>query len=217
MSSFLLLTCFSLTFVFWLLAQKTSPRMLTMKILLNVCCAPDATHTINALCEAGYEPVTFFYNPNIHPRDEYHKRVEDMKKLAANTNTENIEGVAYDIEEWFKLCKPFAKEPERGKRCEVCFRMRMEKTAEKAKDLGIEIFATTLTISPHKDTALINRLGKEAAEKYGVKYYESNFKKQDGFKKSLVLSKEHDLYRQDYCGCSYSLLDRLKHKRGQCC
>ncbi len=187
------------------------------KILLNVCCAPDATHTINALREAGYEPVTFFYNPNIHPRDEYFKRVEDMKKLAKETAVENITDVPYDIEEWFALCRPLAKEPERGRRCEVCFRMRMYKTAQKAKELGMEIFATTLTISPHKDTALINRLGKEAAEKYGVKYYESNFKKQDGFKKSIVLSKEHDLYRQDYCGCSYSLLERLKQKRGNCC
>ncbi|MGD0565874.1 MAG: epoxyqueuosine reductase QueH [Candidatus Goldiibacteriota bacterium] len=184
-----------------------------MKILLNVCCAPDATHTINALRDAGYEPVTFFYNPNIHPRDEYYKRVKDMEKLARETSTENISNVPYDIEEWFKICKPYANEPERGKRCEVCFKMRMDKSAQKAGELGIEIFATTLTISPHKDTALINRLGKEAAEKHGVKYLESNFKKQDGFKKSIILSKEHDLYRQDYCGCSYSLLDRLKQKR----
>ena len=185
-----------------------------MKILLNVCCAPDATHTINALREAGYEPVTFFYNPNIHPRDEYFKRVEDMKKLAAIKNTKDHEDVPYDIVEWFVICKPLANEPERGKRCEVCFRMRMDKTAQKAKETGFEIFATTLTISPHKDTALINRLGKEAAEKYGVKYYESDFKKKDGFKKSIALSKEYGLYRQDYCGCSYSLLGRLKQKRG---
>jgi len=139
-----------------------------------------------------------------------------MEKLARETSTENISDVPYDIDEWFKLCKPYAKEPERGKRCEICFKMRMDRTAQKSKELGFEIFATTLTISPHKDTALINRMGKEAAEKYGVKYLESNFKKQDGFKKSIVLSKEHDLYRQDYCGCSYSLLDRLKQKRNNC-
>jgi predicted adenine nucleotide alpha hydrolase (AANH) superfamily ATPase len=197
--------------------RQIQERQMKNKILLNVCCAPDATHTINALRESDFEPVTFFYNPNIHPRDEYYKRVDDMKKLAVRTCTENIEDVPYDIKEWFRLCKPFSKEPERGRRCEVCFRMRMDKTAQKAKELNIEIFATTLTISPHKDTVLINRIGKEAAKKYGGKYYESNFKKQDGFKKSIVLSKEHDLYRQDYCGCSYSLLDRLKHKRGQCC
>jgi predicted adenine nucleotide alpha hydrolase (AANH) superfamily ATPase len=183
------------------------------KILLNVCCAPDATHSINALREAGFVPVTFFYNPNIHPRDEYYKRVEDMKKLAKETGVENIEDVPYDIKEWFGLCRPYAMEPERGKRCEICFKMRMDKTAQKAAELGISIFATTLTISPHKDTKLINSLGTAAAAKYGVKYYESDFKKKDGFKKSIVLSKEHGLYRQDYCGCSYSLLDRLKFKR----
>lgn len=184
-----------------------------LKILLNVCCAPDATHTINALREAGYEPVTFFYNPNIHPRGEYYKRVADMEKLAGISSVENVPDVPYDIEEWFSLCKLYAGEPERGKRCEICFRMRMEKTAQKAKELAVEIFATTLTISPHKDMALINRLGKEAAEKYNVKYLESNFKKQDGFKKSIVLSREYGLYRQDYCGCSYSLIERLKQKR----
>jgi predicted adenine nucleotide alpha hydrolase (AANH) superfamily ATPase len=184
-----------------------------IKILLNVCCAPDATHTINALRETGYEPAAFFYNPNIHPRSEYYKRVEDMKKLAKETNVENINDVTYDVEEWFRMCGPYAKEPERGKRCEVCFRMRMEKTAQKAKELGFEIFATTLTISPHKDHNLINALGAAAAQKYGVKYLESNFKKQEGFKKSLVLSKKYGLYRQDYCGCSYSLLEILKYKR----
>jgi predicted adenine nucleotide alpha hydrolase (AANH) superfamily ATPase len=195
---------------FIVLARNKEPFL---KILLNVCCAPDATHTINALREAGYEPITFFYNPNIHPRDEYYKRVADMEKLAGISSVENVPDVPYDIEEWFSLCKPYAKEPERGKRCEVCFRMRMEKTAQKAKELAVEIFATTLTISPHKDMTLINRLGKEAAEKYGVKYFESNFKKQDGFKKSIVLSRQYGLYRQDYCGCSYSLLERLKQKR----
>jgi epoxyqueuosine reductase len=184
-----------------------------MKILLNVCCAPDATHTINALREDGFEPVTYFYNPNIHPRDEYYKRVDDMNKLAGITNIENIPDVPYDIRQWFELCKPFAKEAERGKRCEVCFRMRMEKSAQKTRELGLEIFATTLTISPHKDMALINRLGSEAAAGHGVKYLESNFKKKDGFKKSLELSRKYGLYRQDYCGCSYSLLDRLKFKR----
>ena len=184
-----------------------------LKILLNVCCAPDATHTINALREAGFEPVTYFYNPNIHPRDEYYKRVEDMKKLSADVSVENIEDVSYDLKEWFELCKPYAAEPERGKRCEVCFKMRLDDTAKKAKELGIEIFATTLTISPHKDTKLINRLGEEAAAKYGVKYYVSDFKKKDGFKKSIALSKCHALYRQDYCGCSYSLIERRSSKK----
>lgn len=127
-----------------------------------------------------------------------------MEKLAKEEGAENINNVPYDVKEWYSLCEPLKDEPERGKRCEVCFKMRLDKTAEKAKELRLEIFATTLTISPHKDTNLINRLGSEAAAKYGVKYYESDFKKKDGFKKSIGLSKKHDLYRQDYCGCVYS-------------
>jgi len=175
------------------------------KILLNVCCAPDATHTINALREDGYEPVTFFYNPNIHPEEEYRARFSDMEKLAKEAKCENIAGVPYDIKEWHALCDGLKDEPERGKRCEVCFRMRLEATARKAKELDIGIFATTLTISPHKDMKLINRLGNEAAAKCGVKYLESDFKKKDGFKKSIELSKKHGLYRQNYCGCVYSI------------
>jgi predicted adenine nucleotide alpha hydrolase (AANH) superfamily ATPase len=182
------------------------------KILLNVCCAPDATHTINALREAGYEPVTYFYNPNIHPEEEYMARFADMEKLAKETGAENVKNVPYDVKEWHALCEPLKDEPERGKRCEVCFKMRLDKTAQKAKDLGIESFATTLTISPHKDTKLINRLGSEAAAKYGVKYYESDFKKKDGFKKSTILSKELGLYRQDYFGCRLSKAERDSRK-----
>jgi predicted adenine nucleotide alpha hydrolase (AANH) superfamily ATPase len=182
------------------------------KILLNICCAPDATHTINALREAGFEPVTFFYNPNIHPEEEYKARFADMEKLAGEAGVHNIGNVAYDVKEWYFLCEPQKDEPERGKRCETCFKMRLDKTAQKAKELGLEIFATTLTISPHKDTKLINRLGNEAAGKFGVKYLESDWKKKDGFKKSIELSKKHGLYRQDYCGCSYSLIERKKQK-----
>ncbi len=180
------------------------------KILLNVCCAPDATHSINALREDGYEPETWFYNPNIHPCDEYHKRVADMEKLAAAVAVKNIPDVPYDIKEWFERCRPHANEPERGKRCEECFRMRMDKSAQAAKVSGYETFATTLTISPHKDAKLINKLGAEAAEKYGVNYLMSDFKKKDGFKKSIELSKKYGLYRQDYCGCAYSLREKLR-------
>src|SRR5208283_209498 len=113
---------------------------------------------------------------------EYLLRVEDMKKLAKAENIQNIDDVPYDIDTWHGLCDAMANEPEGGKRCEICFKMRLEKTAQKAKELSIEIFATTLTVSPHKNAALINKLGKEAGLKYGVNYYESDFKKKDGFK-----------------------------------
>jgi predicted adenine nucleotide alpha hydrolase (AANH) superfamily ATPase len=174
------------------------------RILLNVCCAPDATHSINVLRENGFYIVTFFYNPNIHPQEEYEARFNDMIKLAEKMQIENIADIPYDIEEWKKRCDLWAKEKEGGKRCIECFKLRLEKSAQKAKELGIDIFATTLTISPHKNADLINKLGKEIAETYGIKYYESNFKKKDGFKKSIELSKKYNLYRQNYCGCIYS-------------
>ena len=174
------------------------------KILLNVCCAPDATHSINVLKEEGFYVLTYFYNPNIHPEEEYKMRFDDMVKLAKEINIENIMDVTYDIAEWKKRCESLANEKEGGKRCTECFKLRLEKTAKKAAELGVNIFATTLTISPHKDAELINTLGKEIAKKFGIKYYESNFKKKDGFKKSIELSKKYNLYRQNYCGCMYS-------------
>ncbi len=178
------------------------------KILLNVCCSNCATHSINVLREEGYEVITWFYNPNIHPVEEYKKRFNDMVRLAAETKTENITEVPYEVEEWDRACAGLENEPEGGKRCVECFRIKMEKTAEKTKKLGLEIFASTLTISPHKNAALINRLGNEAAKNHGVKYYESNFKKKNGFKKSVELSKKHGFYRQNYCGCVYSMNNR---------
>jgi len=183
------------------------------KILLNVCCAPDSTHSINTLREEGYEPITYFYNPNVHPYPEYIKRAAEMEKTALEFKTENIIDIPWDAKEWFVFTKPFAKAKEGGERCGLCFKYRMEKSAQKAKELGINLFTTTLTISPHKNAALINNLGLEAAEKFGIKYLETNFKKKDGFKKSIALSHQHGLYRQDYCGCSYSLVERKRAGR----
>ncbi len=174
------------------------------KILLNVCCAPDATHSINVLREQGFYIITYFFNPNIHPEEEYKARFNDMVKLAIEMNVENIMDVPYDIAEWKKRCDPLANEKEGGKRCIECYKLRLEETAKKAVQSGIDIFATTLTISPHKNAELINTLGKEIAKQSGIQYYESNFKKKDGFKKSIELSKKYNLYRQNYCGCIYS-------------
>lgn len=178
---------------------------MSQKILLHCCCAPDATHSINVLRELNYYIVTFFYNPNIHPKDEYKKRLNDMKKLSDIMHFENVEDVLYNTETWHKLCGEFKNEKEGGKRCEICFKMRIEETAKKAIELKINTFATTLTISPHKNANLINNIGKDIEEKYGIKYLETNFKKKDGFKKSIILSRQYNLYRQNYCGCIYSL------------
>ncbi|HDQ26258.1 MAG TPA: epoxyqueuosine reductase QueH [bacterium] len=182
------------------------------KILLSVCCAPDSTHSINALREAGFEPVLFLYNPNIHPYNEYLKRIFEMKKTAAAFGAEAVCPDDWGAKEWFGFVEEFKHEKEGGKRCSACFALRMEKSALAAKKLGIGLFTTTLTISPHKDAKLINSLGAEAAAGHGVEYLATDFKKKDGFKKSVALSKAHGIYRQNYCGCSYSLLERRAGK-----
>lgn len=178
-------------------------RLEKKKILLHVCCAPDATHVISVLKE-NYEPVIFFYNPSIFPDDEYFLRLSEAEKLSKSIGVELLK-CSFSPEKWYELVTGFEDEPEGGERCEICFRMRLEETARHAKENSIDIFTTTLTISPHKNSSLINRLGKEAGLKYEVEFLEADFKKKDGFKKSIELSKKHGLYRQNYCGCEFSL------------
>jgi epoxyqueuosine reductase len=173
------------------------------KLLLLVCCGPCSTHVINTLKE-DFDVTAFFYNPNIQPRPEYTQRLEAAQKFAKKANVPFIEG-KYDPEYWFELIKGHDKDPEGGERCTICFNARMKHTAKFAKENGYHIISNTLTISPHKDAKLINATEKRQAEKAGVEHLEANFKKQDGFKKSIELSKEHELYRQQYCGCLYSL------------
>ncbi|MFP4466029.1 MAG: epoxyqueuosine reductase QueH [Candidatus Goldiibacteriota bacterium] len=175
------------------------------KIFLLVCCAPDASYSAEFLKNLGYEVITYFYNPCIHPQEEYEKRKAAMETLAEKTGIKNIDNPVYDPERFFKEVKGLEKEPEGGKRCKVCFYMRLENAAAKAKEFGTEQLASTLTISPHKSAELINELGKAAAKKHGIKYFESNFKKNDGFKKSVELSRKYGLYRQKYCGCIFSM------------
>jgi predicted adenine nucleotide alpha hydrolase (AANH) superfamily ATPase len=158
------------------------------KLLLHICCAPDATVAIERLSQ-DYAVETVFYNPNIHPKEEYEKRLAEMRKVAEQGGVPLHEG-PYDDARWFDLAKNLMEDPERGRRCEVCFRMRMESTAAFAKEHGFQAFAATLTVSPHKDANLINRLGKEAGEHFGVTYLATDLKKKDGFKRSLELSQE---------------------------
>ncbi len=179
-----------------------------MKVLLHICCAPCATTPIERLREQGNEVIGYFYNPNIHPEQEYKKRLEQMEKLAKKIDLIYFEG-NYEKNEWLKQCSKFKDEPEGGKRCELCYKMRLEKTASYAKN-NFDAFTTTLTISPHKNSELINRIGKEIGERYNIKFLEMDFKKtdssgKDGFKRSIVLSKKYNLYRQNYCGCIYSI------------
>lgn len=177
------------------------------KILLHACCAICSAHPIKHIREIGYEPVVYFYNPNIYPQSEWEKRLEAQKKLCESLNCELI---VEDYEpEIYRLRFEIAAfgledEPEGGDRCKKCFELRLTKTGEKAKDLDIENFTTSIVISPHKNFEQISKIGKKVASTYGINYLDIDFKKQDGFLKSNKIAKELDLYRQNYCGCKYS-------------
>lgn len=172
------------------------------EILLHVCCAPCSPYIIDLL-NKDYTVILYFYNPNIHPHDEYSLRVEETEKLADDTETQLIIGEE-DTQAWFGKTADLKNEPERGKRCTVCFEMRLDRCFQKAKDLSIENVTTTLTISPHKDAKVINEIGKDLSAKYGIEFLAENFKKQNGFQKTVQAGKKYDFYRQIYCGCVYS-------------
>lgn len=173
------------------------------KILAHICCAPDALYVVSLLQE-NYEVVGFFYNPNIHPPEEYQLRLEEVKKVASHLNFELVEG-PYDADSWFRLTEKFKDEPEKGRRCHICYAWRLHQTALLARERQIPIYTTIMSISPWKSAEVLNRIGRMTGRKIGVAFLEANFKKKDGFRKSVLLSKQFGLYRQNYCGCLYSL------------
>ena len=151
--------------------------------------------------------ILLFYNPNIFPYDEYLKRKEEQIKLINEIdkiNSVDIMDCDYDNDRYDALIKGLEREPERGKRCKVCYWMRMEKTAEIAANNNFDYFCTTLSVSPYKNAMWINEIGEELQEKYNIKWLYSDFKKKDGYKSSILLSNKYNLYRQNYCGCIYS-------------
>ncbi len=172
------------------------------KVLLHICCGVCAGSVVQKLRDEGYEVTGFFYNPNIFPEEEYQQRLEVVRKAAALLNFELVEGI-YEQDFWYREVKGLEAEKEGGKRCQVCFRVRLEKTAEKAKELGIEHVASTLSVSPHKNVQEINQIGSEVC----AGFLPYDFKKQDGFKKTMDFAKEHDFYRQHYCGCESSRIE----------
>lgn len=174
------------------------------KILLHACCAICSGYPITCLREQGYEPVVYFYNPNIFPESEYEKRLKAQKKLCDELQCELIIG-NYEPKMFEIAAFGLEDEPERGLRCKKCFELRLDQTAQKAKELRIDSFTTSIVISPHKDFKLISRIGKKISQKYDINYIEIDFKKNDGALKSNKLAKELDLYRQNYCGCQYSI------------
>lgn len=176
------------------------------KLLLHSCCAPCSSYVLEYLSQ--YFCVTvFYYNPNIAPEAEYRKRVEEQRKfieaLPAAHPITFWEGI-YEPERYYESVKGLEKEPEGGARCEACFRLRLEEAARLAGEGGFDYFTTTLSISPLKNAALLAKVSMEMGEKYEVPWLPSDFKKKEGYKRSIELSAEYDLYRQNYCGCVFS-------------
>jgi len=173
------------------------------KILLHACCGICSGYPISFLKEAGYEPVVYFYNPNLDTKEEYDRRLEAEKTICSHFGVELV-AAEYVHEEFLEAAEGLEAEPERGKRCDKCIELRLKAAAEKAKKLGIEIYTTSLVISPHKNFEKISKIGEEKGGDFGVRYLVQNFRKQDGFLKTNNISKELNLYRQNYCGCEFS-------------
>lgn len=170
------------------------------KILLHACCAICSAYPITYLKDMGYEVVVYFYNPNIYPESEYQKRLEAERILCKAMDCELIEG-EYDPDVFYKAAKGLENEPEKGKRCDKCFELRLLKTAQMAKQLGIKEFTTSIVISPHKNFAKISEIG----QKISPDFKPIDFKKKDGFLKTNKISRKLGLYRQNYCGCEFSM------------
>ena len=173
------------------------------RILLHACCGPCSTEVINRLA-AEFELTLFFYNPNIFPKEEYERRLAEAKRFAEDGGIRFISG-DWDHDLWLEAVKGLESEPEGGKRCRACFAHRLGEAAKTARREGAEAFTTTLTISPHKRAADVNSAGEEAGEKEGVAFISEDFKKKDGFLKSCRAAREAGMYRQDYCGCEFSM------------
>jgi predicted adenine nucleotide alpha hydrolase (AANH) superfamily ATPase len=172
------------------------------RILVHICCAPDSLFVMDLLSK-DFAVSAFFYNPNIHPHEEYILRLEETRKVARTLGFEIIEG-PYDDIRWFQITSKFKDEPEKGRRCDVCYAIRLEKTAEKAAAGRFDMFTTVMSLSPWKKAEVMNKIGRMFGQRFKIGFLAANFKKKDGFKKSTELSKRHNLYRQEYCGCIYS-------------
>ncbi|MGN1480637.1 epoxyqueuosine reductase QueH [Porcipelethomonas sp.] len=176
-------------------------------LLLHSCCGPCSSYVLEYLTQYFYVKL-FFYNPNIHPCEEYFRRLEAqhkvVEKMGLESRVEIIEG-EYNPEDFFSTVSGLEGQPEGGKRCEVCIRMRMEEAAKAAVKYHADYFATTLTVSPHKNAPYINLAGEKISKEYNIPYLVSDFKKKNGYKRSIELCRIYDIYRQNYCGCVFSM------------
>ncbi|MCR4814304.1 MAG: epoxyqueuosine reductase QueH [Lachnospiraceae bacterium] len=190
-------------------------------LLLHSCCAPCSSYVLTYICST-YRVTVLYFNPNITEAAEYEKRAAEEKRFIDEINAKGIPAFPiryldgrYDSKEFLDAVKGYESCPERGERCAICFRLRLSESARVAAEGKYDYFATTLTLSPLKDAALLNRIGEEEGIRFGVKYLPSDFKKKGGYLKSIELSKEYGLYRQDFCGCVFSRAERERLKAGQ--
>ncbi len=183
-------------------------------LLIHSCCAPCSSYVLEYLSE--YFAITvLYYNPNIFPAEEYEYRISEQKRLIESMNFKNpvkFISTDYTPDDFYSVVRGMENEPEGGIRCTECFKVRLSYVANIAKTNHFDYFTTTLSISPLKNSALLNELGCKIGEEYGIKYLESDFKKKNGYRRSVELSKEYELYRQDYCGCVYSKMERERQK-----
>ncbi len=180
------------------------------RLLLHACCAPCSSYVLEYLSRY-FEITVFYYNPNISPQEEYEKRVREIDRLIREMTFANPVSLIvgpYDPERFFAMAKGLEDVPEGGERCFKCYRLRMEEAARMAEEGGFDYFTTTLSISPLKNAEKINQIGQELSVIYQTAHLPSDFKKKDGYRRSVELSRLHDLYRQDYCGCIYSKRER---------
>ena len=177
------------------------------KLILHICCAPDATVPGEELLKEGYVTTGFFYGSNIHPEEEFVKRADAVRSLCL------IKGIGcrimeYDPQTWISATEGSASEPEGGKRCPLCFELQLRAAAGHAAEMGAAYLTTTLTISAHKDPQVINKIGEKVASEHGLQWIHRIWRKNDGFRRSVEESRSLGLYRQDYCGCIYSIRNR---------
>ena len=196
------------------LIQKLQQEGRVPRLLLHACCAPCSSAVLEYLSQ--YFAITLlYYNPNIAPLEEYKKREAELRRLVSQmkfTHPVELLPCQYDGQAFVQAARGLEGEPEGGKRCEACFRLRLRYAAQEAARLRFDYYTTTLSISPMKNAPLLNQLGEEIGREFGVAHLPSDFKKKDGYKRSVQLSKEYDLYRQDYCGCAFSKAQRQREK-----
>ncbi|MBP3799636.1 MAG: epoxyqueuosine reductase QueH [Bacilli bacterium] len=193
-----------------LMEEQISKLDKVPRLLLHACCAPCSSACIERLSD-NFKIDIYYYNPNIDNIEEYNKRLKEVIKFTKEFKTKYpidvIDG-GYDSETFFKMAKGLEEEPERGKRCYDCYKLRLKKTSEYASNNNYDFFATTLTLSPYKNSNWINEIGEKLDKETKSTYLYSDFKKKNGYKRSIELSHEYNLYRQDYCGCIYSIRNK---------